>query len=787
MKGDFTRSTFRSSNHYSSVRFRQGSVILDAEINEEADILAYVERTTDQDVIGPCGAPYHAPGTFRNFAVKIDGSGKDLVVAPGRIYVDGILCENEDDKGVFYTHQTDLPGASLPSAAGNIAVYLDVWERLVTTVDQFGDAFPLIRETALAGPDSASRSRVVWQVKLAPVTGNTCAAWTAPAPSTGQLRAKAEPSSTPTNDCMVPEGGGYRRLENQLYRVEVHDGSTAAEPRFKWSRDNGSVASKIKATDQVASIITVEDAGRDDVLGFASAKWVEVSDEERVLSGSAGLLLEVDTVVGTTIKVKNPTNATLAGGTNPVLRRWDGVANIKSSTVTPLEDGVQIEFDAGTLGTGDYWMFPARTLTGRIEWPGDGSLFQPRLGTIHHYCPLAVVAFDGQGFTGTPTDCRKLFPPLTAIKASDVSYDPAACANLAGVDTVQEAIDRLCRSTGQEERGIHIKDLRLLNGDPLQNDAFVPARAFAEGLRVTVDSPLFIDSVRNERGLPNPVCLVTVDLPWPLLGVEREFWRVGDAAFVGFNTITIAGVVRAEPAEITWTPTPEARRWIVASLLPVVASQTRNEVQRVLARLILKGNFIWGPEAPKLYLDGEAFGVPGSRGTSISLPSGNGRKGGDFEMWFWLSPEAVRVPPIGFIAGRLSRFFAQPAGAQAISLAIDRTSATLARVLPPDYAVDTSQPFDAARALRFVREIGVRTMTAMSGESLARVTREITAMITASTQVRIEATSVPDEQIVSAVRSSQAAGNAPDFVIGDETLVNQLAQIGYTNTPLIRI
>ena len=34
--------------------------------------------------------------------------------------------------------------------------------------------------------------------------------------------------------------GGYRGLENRLYRVEIHEGGALGVARFKWSRDNGS-------------------------------------------------------------------------------------------------------------------------------------------------------------------------------------------------------------------------------------------------------------------------------------------------------------------------------------------------------------------------------------------------------------------------------------------------------------------------------------------------------------------------------------------------------------------
>jgi hypothetical protein len=635
MNGDFTRSTFRPANHYASVRLNQGRVILDADLNEEADIVAHLARTTEADVIGPAGAPFHLPSEFKHFAVQVAPDGQDLLVAPGRIYVDGILCENEAAGGMLFTAQPDLPGASLPDAQGSYMVFLDVWERHVGPVDQFGDAFPPLREAALGGPDTATRARVVWQVKLAQVDGVACQSWTPPAPPTGKLRASAEPTQGVTSDCSVPAGGGYRRLENQLYRVEIHRGSEAGTPGFKWSRDNGSMASKVKATDQAASVVVVEDAGRDEVLGFASARFVELSDEERVLNGRPGLLLEVDVVTGTTVKVKNPANASLATGTNPVLRRWDGTGEVAAGSVIPLEDGVEVEFDAGTFATGDYWMIPARTLTAAVEWPD--AAFEPRHGTVHHFCRLAIVAFNGQVFTTTVTDCRELFPPLTAIKASDVSYDPAACANLAGTTTVQQAFDKLCQVQGGDDPGIHIVKLGLLSGVELTNDALVPAPALARGLQVALDKPVFQDSVRNQKGLPNPVCSVTLELPWPMLPTERDFWQMSAPNVAGYHPLTLAAQVNADGPLVVWVPLPEVQKWLAERLMPILFNQTHGSIQIVLARLVLRGNFIWGPKEPELYLDGDAFAVPSPAGPAIKLPSGNGRRGGNFEMWFWLT------------------------------------------------------------------------------------------------------------------------------------------------------
>ena len=62
-----------------------------------------------------------------------------------------------------------------------------------------------------------------------------------------------------------------------------------------------------------------------------------------------------------------------------------------------LEDGVQIQFQAsnGTYMRGDYWLIPARTATGDIQWPkipGTTSPAErPPDGVAEHFAPLALV------------------------------------------------------------------------------------------------------------------------------------------------------------------------------------------------------------------------------------------------------------------------------------------------------------------------------------------------------------------------------------------------------------
>jgi hypothetical protein len=61
-------------------------------------------------------------------------------------------------------------------------------------------------------------------------------------------------------------------------------------------------------------------------------------------------------------------------------------------------------------------------------------------------------------------------------------------------------------------------------------------------------------------------------------------------------------------------------------------------------RLTLHGNFLLARSASELRLDGEVFRTRGAPG--YTLPSGNGRRGGDLEVWFWLAEAAGVVPPV---------------------------------------------------------------------------------------------------------------------------------------------
>jgi hypothetical protein len=506
MKGDFTRDTFDPVKHFTRVLMQQGRVQLDADWNEQVSILLHYLQALVEDLVGPYGGPEDImenpdePDPKKRkiaqkrcgFDIALDSSDgtRDLKIGEGRYYVDGILCENKtwiDAKGrqrpTYYT-QPDYPRDPMLNAlpTGNFLVYLDVWERMLTSCEDGS-----IREVALGGPDTAARAKVVWQVKTwdtmpdganipkAPGAGKTWEDWlkdpwpdwveTWQAPQRGLLKAKAKEDNSQNIDaCAVPPDARYRGTGNQLYRVEIHTGGTPGEnPTFKWSRENGAVIIPIRKLEGAKAYL--DHLGRDDRFGLKIGDWVEVVDDtiaSHVEPNKPGALAQVDQIdpLDMTVILKAPKDVTLptyaenAPG-HPLLRRWDHVQRETTEADEPkpapdgallieqnqwlmLEDGIQVYFAAPEKGahqyrTGDYWLIPARTATGDVEWPketddqgqvimdSEGRPIQKALpphGVEHHYAPLWIVSVDSGKVTVEPgNDCRRKFKYLWLLKS----------------------------------------------------------------------------------------------------------------------------------------------------------------------------------------------------------------------------------------------------------------------------------------------------------------------------------------------------------------------------------
>ncbi|PAP76012.1 DUF6519 domain-containing protein [Rubrivirga marina] len=432
MKADLSRSTFDPARHVKRVPLQQGRVQTDADANEQLDVVFYRAETEAADLIGGCGGPIDGAG----FGLSI--AGADLMIGAGRYYAGGTLVENEAE--VAYDAQPYYPldaatrdaldpddtlglDALAEPPDGECLAYLDVWEWHRTALEE-----PPIREVALGGPDTATRTRVLGQVKLHALEAGETADCVGPiaswedviAPSTGQLSARTDVAAASTDPCIVTPGAGYRRLENQLYRVEVHDGGTLADATFKWDRDNGTIVARLDAQSPTFDEWTLSSVGRDAVLRFAPGDWAELIDDARELHGLPGTLVQVDSVAGDVLTVDLTTATGPIDGAafleNARVRRWNGVFDgDNDASFRDLEDGVQVRVRGGgrRYRTGDYWTIPARTNTGDVEWPTEDGGWVVAEGIGHHYCRLGLVTV-ADGWDAV-TDCRSLFPPVTEL------------------------------------------------------------------------------------------------------------------------------------------------------------------------------------------------------------------------------------------------------------------------------------------------------------------------------------------------------------------------------------
>jgi hypothetical protein len=470
MKGDITRNTFDPVHRFSRVLMQQGRVQLDADWNEQADISLHFLRSLAADLIGPHG------GVGSSFLIqerKNDNGAVmpfDFEIGQGNYYVGGVLCEST---GHHYATQSGYKvDPAIPEVvAGDFLVYLDVWERHISYLEAEG-----MRETALGGPDTASRTRVEWQVKMLDADG----LGTGPVqfkeqydaflkllngkgvyhPNRGALMADVPETSAETDACVIPADSRYRGIENQLYRVEVHRGGAvwdgtaagkASAATFKWSRENGSVVFAVSDVHidagTAVTTVTLDMLGRDRKLGLSRDDWVELVDDAHVMRNDADPLMRVTDIDEETMTVTLEGEALNGVGSNrklhPLLRRWDHRLDATSDKVAvegallakadatgngpwlKLEDGIQVRFRPGDIyQTGDYWLIPARTGTGDIEWPLEAdpgtNLMKPAWikaqGITHRYAPLGAVRFGTDGFlvAGSLTDLRRTIIKLWA-------------------------------------------------------------------------------------------------------------------------------------------------------------------------------------------------------------------------------------------------------------------------------------------------------------------------------------------------------------------------------------
>jgi len=520
MSFDLSRKKFNPLDSYSQVVMQQGRVQTDADWNTMLAQISRHNQAEGLDTFGPSVVPRTTPDGF-----LITGPSNAINIGPGRIYVDGVLAENYTETLKWDARLAELSGTAKLSGAdvdaapsglvGTTAysdqpyyptpptlpqgepylVYVDVWQRDITYLQDAS-----LVDVAI-GVDTTARQQTVWQVKYLANIGDLepnaadadIPGWLETIhPSSARLSTATGEIEDQDSLCLLPPQAGYKGLENQLYRVQVHDAGPAGSATFKWSRDNAIVASRVSAissSDGITNIV-VDSLGRDEMLSFKEGDWVEITDDHRDLKGQAGELRRIKLGGGI-----NPTTRTITLDGNPLplgsgnkqflivddnqtepshntrIIRWDQAgtvfrengseytnldANTSDGLITIpaagtrlfLERGILVDFSLeevvdeadfeAEFKTGDYWTIAARVNDATVELLDRA----PPEGIHHHYAKLAIV--DNNDIT----DYRTLWPPMLEGQgcACSVCVSPEAHNN--GTATIQQAIDQVISQGG---------------------------------------------------------------------------------------------------------------------------------------------------------------------------------------------------------------------------------------------------------------------------------------------------------------------------------------------------
>lgn len=560
MSGDYTRFTFKPLKDYSGLFKQQGRVDLDSDFNELIEIIDRRWRSETIDIFGHCVVCDVAGTPSEAFQILPTALGT-FDIGIGRMYVDGIQVENhgrvplqylpdlgehEGTVRTLYSDQPYLPLGTPPlltpiPAPRTDLIYIDAWQREVTVLED-----PSIREIALGGPDTTTRIQSAWQVRALQNVGqhgcgDDIAAWNAlVAPSAGRLTTSAVAPPTSDDPCIISPSGGYRGLENRLYRVEIHSPGTiggGGPAKFKWSRNNASIVSTVSAIDAVSlDNVIVQQVGRDEVLRFETGNFIEITDDFHEFQGQAGHMARITNIdqANRIITFTPAIPATAFDTADPESRhtrvlRWDQTLNVDANGLLdvvagsiPIEDGVEVQFSldpaGGNFKVGDYWVFCARTADGSVE-PLTNA---PPRGILHHFCRLGFVHWGADLASTTFDDCRNHWPPACECDA--------ACTV-----TVGDGIDSHGQFTDIQQ---------AINALGTRGGVVCIGRGF---YRVT--APLLVDATkRNVRIVgTGPATRIVFDPA----GANRVFLRMRNTEHVSLEKVFVASVNAQSLIEIT--------------------------------------------------------------------------------------------------------------------------------------------------------------------------------------------------------------------------------------------
>ncbi|MEX0762674.1 MAG: DUF6519 domain-containing protein [Dehalococcoidia bacterium] len=480
---DISRHSFDPRKQYASVGMQQGRVILDDDWNENERISAEARRKALLDVVGVQGSPDDG---FRISNATGSGGGLDFTIEPGAFYLGGIrLRLDRQERFRSQLNWLQQPAGGIDPEHGRIdAVYLEAWRQSVTAVEDSE-----LLEVALGGPDTSTRVRDMYRVRLARgVESPDCAqAWARARQvfsreQRGQLNEEGElitgarlsvivdPGVVSDDPCDPSITGGYLGAENQAIRVQV-----VAPGLLTWGFDNGSALYRVRLSAD-RSTVTFETESKDQAHWPLAGDVVELLPWSAVLSNGEKLAehqghltklassynpddsevtLSAPPAVGFGQEWQERPDAALLGEEYFYLRVWHRGGDRSADAAIPFASGdpvtlghtgLSVTLTDGPFRPGDYWIIAARPNSPAQVVPWELSAGMPAVGPRVFTAPLALIQWRRRGRNFVPeiiSDCRARFLPLTSPETCSTYTVGDGSRSRGHFASIQAAVDAL--------------------------------------------------------------------------------------------------------------------------------------------------------------------------------------------------------------------------------------------------------------------------------------------------------------------------------------------------------
>jgi hypothetical protein len=481
MSSDKARLSHDANQQYRTVVAQQGRVTLEADWNEAQQIASEEQQANLINIIGSSGTPDDGYRVLETGTTPTPSF--DFSVQQGTMYVGGnrVVLPTE----VKYSNQSEWldrvedpdwvdPSTLNKTQSQREFIYLLLREQEVSAVED-----RTLLETALGGPDTTQRTRLVQRIVRSQTADNTCEIafrthWqtkgltfdskTMRLKSSATLQVKFLESATKLDSCDPEARGGYLGAENQLIRVQISSVDLEKKQyKLVWGFDNASFLYRVTVDKETRKILTLESPPVDDFHQPKTGQAVEVLRSAARLSN--GELIASATGQVVTLSAPAPYNPDKQEITLPAalpdlylnssqtprlfLRVWEEEITFTPNTPdTPVslgKTGLQVTLripNGQSFQIGDYWLFAVRPMTPTAIYP-KRYFDSPQLpeGPSLWVCPLAVISWEDK-ILKVLEDCRQHFVEITKRQTGGCCNVIIRPEDLRGKITLQKILDR---------------------------------------------------------------------------------------------------------------------------------------------------------------------------------------------------------------------------------------------------------------------------------------------------------------------------------------------------------